>query len=209
MTKIKNKRLLIFDLDGVLFNSKENMKIAWISTSKKFNLNIPFSLYFKNIGMPFLDILRTLNVKPEIKLFKHFQSVSKKNLMQIKPYNRVIEELKLITHKELKFSIVTSKDFKRTKLLLRKYNIKPNSLHCPNNKLRGKPHPDHLLKSLEKNKVKAKDACFLGDTKIDYLAAKRAKVDFVFVKYGYGKYEKSYKNSISNFSEIKKFFKGR
>ena len=105
----------------------------------------------------------------------------------------------------IKFSIVTSKDSKRTKLLLKKYNIKPNSIHCPNKKLKGKPHPDHLLKSLEINKASTKEACFFGDTKIDYTAAKRAKIDFIFVKYGYGKYESIFKKSISNFNQIIKF----
>ena len=43
------KSFLLLDLDGVIFDSKKNMESAWNKTSKKFELNIPFSLYFKNI----------------------------------------------------------------------------------------------------------------------------------------------------------------
>ena len=96
---------------------------------------------------------------------------------------------------------------KRSKFLLNKYKINPTSVHCPNKNFRGKPFPDQLLNSLKKNKIKAKDACFVGDTNIDFLAAKRAKIDFIFTKYGYGKNSKSYKYNISNFRQIRNFIR--
>lgn len=201
MLKLK-KKLLIFDLDGVLFDSKKNMRLSWDETSTKFNLKIPFSKYFSKIGMPFLEILKSLEIEPKIEIFRFYNCASIKHFAQIKPYKGVIKQLKLLNKNGIKFSIVTSKDSKRTKLLLKKYNIKPNSIHCPNKRLRGKPYPDHLLNSLLKNKVSSKEACFFGDTKIDYTAAKRAKICFIFVRYGYSKYERIFKNSISNFNEI-------
>ena len=45
-------KLVLFDLDGVLIDSKENMRCAWI-VKKKFNLKQSFENYFKNIGLPF------------------------------------------------------------------------------------------------------------------------------------------------------------
>jgi len=203
MKNLNKKKLLIFDLDGVIFDSENNMKLAWNEASKKFNLNIHFSLYFKKIGMPFLKILKSLGIKPKNEIYKCFKDTSLKKIHVIKPYKDVIDQLQLLKKKKQKFSIVTSKDFKRTKFLLKKFNIQPNTIHCPNNKLRGKPYPDHLLNSLKKNKVKPKDACFFGDTEVDFLAAKRAKIDFIFVKYGYGK-DAGYNYQIESFKQIKK-----
>ena len=41
MEKFKyKKKLVLFDLDGVLFDTKINMKYSWDLTSKKFNLRI-------------------------------------------------------------------------------------------------------------------------------------------------------------------------
>ena len=74
-----------------------------------------------------------------------------------------------------------------------------------NKKLRGKPYPDHLLYSLKKNKIKTKNAYFVGDTKIDFLASKRAKIKFIFAKYGYGEDNKLYKYKISNFKQIRRY----
>lgn len=202
--KISKKKLLIFDLDGVLFDSRKNMELAWNSTSKKFDLDVPFSLYFKKIGMPFSEILKSLDIKPKKKIIDHFKNISLKNINKIKPYKNTIKSLNFLKKKKIKFSIVTSKDSKRTKFLLKKFKIYPNSIHCPNNKHRGKPFPDHILNSIKKNSVKRKDACFFGDMTVDYLAAKNAKIDFIFANYGYGKKKSFYKNQIKNLKDIKK-----
>ena len=145
------KSFLLLDLDGVIFDSKKNMESAWNKTSKKFELNIPFSLYFKNIGMPFLKILRSLGVKPNKKIYQFFRNSSLNEMHLIKPYTNVLSLLNFLKKKKIKFSIVTSKDYKRSKILLKKFNIEPCSIHCPNTKLRGKPYPDQLLYSLKKN----------------------------------------------------------
>ncbi len=205
MKNTNNDRLLIFDLDGVIFNSKKNMQSAWSETSKKFNLKIPFSSYFKKIGMPFSKILISLGVQPLVKISKYYNKKSLEAISLVKPYKHVLKELKYLKKNKIKFSIVTSKNFKRTQFFLKKFDIKPSSIHCPNKKFRGKPYPDHLLNSLKRNKVKAQNAYYFGDTDIDFLAAKRAKIKFVFVKYGYGKYKNTYKINITNFKEIKNF----
>ena len=203
--KNNKKLLLIFDLDGVIFNSKKNMQSAWIQTSKKFQLNIPFKYYFREIGKPFLEILKSLGVQPKADIYEYFKQISLREIDKIKPYKGAVKQLKLLKKNKIKFSIVTSKDIKRTKILLKKFDIKPNTIHCPNNKLRGKPYPDHLLRSVKMNKMKSSNACFIGDTKIDYLAAKRAKIDFIFAKYGYGEDKIYYKNKIQLLNEISKF----
>ena len=43
------KKLIIFDLDGVLIDSKKNMEASWICVQNKFNLNIPFEEYKKHL----------------------------------------------------------------------------------------------------------------------------------------------------------------
>ena len=49
---MKKYKLFIFDLDGVIFNTKSNMRESWKFTKKKYNLTIPFSSYFSLIGAP-------------------------------------------------------------------------------------------------------------------------------------------------------------
>ena len=94
--------------------------------------------------------------------------------------------------KKIDYYVVTSKDLERTKKFLNKYKIYPKSIHSPSNKLKGKPHPDLLNYCIKINKIDKKKCCYVGDTEFDYFAAKNAKIDFIFAKYGYGKFKTKY-----------------
>ena len=61
------KKIFIFDLDGVLINSKINMRYAWNYSRKQNNLNVSFSEYFENIGTPFVNILNKIKIKKKIR----------------------------------------------------------------------------------------------------------------------------------------------
>ena len=90
MKKLTKKKLIIFDLDGVLIDSKKNMKTAWNSTNKKYKLNVKFSDYFKHIGKPFSSILKSLDIFSKIKLIeREYSKVSIKNFNKIKLFKNV------------------------------------------------------------------------------------------------------------------------
>ena len=48
-------------------------------------------------------------------------------------------------------------------------------IQSPEKNLKGKPHPDQLLKVITELKVKKNQCIYIGDTYIDFLAAKNAK----------------------------------
>ena len=60
---MNNVKLVLFDLDGVLIESRENMEVSWSAVQSAFGIDIPFEDYFKNIGRPFNDILKLIGVK--------------------------------------------------------------------------------------------------------------------------------------------------
>ena len=199
--------MIVFDLDGVLFNSKINMKYAWNYAKKKNNLNIPFEKYFKNIGYPFVNILTKLKInKNQLSIQKSFKQGSIKNINRIKLYPDVKKVLKYLKTKKYLIGILTSKDKSRTLKILKKFELYDffNFIECPNKHLRGKPFPDCLLKNLQKYSVKSKNATFVGDMYSDYQAAKRARIKFIFAKYGYGSVKKT--KSIKKINELIKIF---
>ena len=205
MEKFKyKKKLVLFDLDGVLFDSKRNMKHSWDLTSKKFNLKIPFKNYFNFVGRPFKDILKLLKVKNNFtSIEKSFSNISKTNLHKIKIYPNVKNVLSYLKKKNILIGIVTSKDKFRTKKILRSYNIKINLVQCPQNGLRGKPYPDQINKILKKTKIKRYNCVYVGDAKVDELAARAAKIDFLFAKYGYKLNIKKSRFFINHLEQIK------
>jgi len=203
---INNKfSFFIFDLDGVIFDSIKNMEISWDETCKKFNINKKFNQYYSKIGLPFNKILISLNIYPKKQIFECYKKSSLKNINLIKKYKGTDKMINILKKKKIKFSIVTSKDFRRSSFLLKKHKIYPNSIHCHSKGVRGKPWPDLINRCLRINNIKPEEACYVGDTEHDYLAAKNANIKFIFANYGYGKFKKKYKYNISKITDIKKF----
>jgi phosphoglycolate phosphatase len=198
------KKLIIFDLDGVIIDSKKNMQIAWDQTSKRFNLNLSFKNYYKYLGLNFKEIMIQLKITKNIKEIKNYyikQSI--KNINSIKLFKGLKGTLNLLKKKSL-ISIVTSKDKFRTMRILKKFNLTFDYVSCPQKKLKSKPYPDQILKSMKKYKIKKENVVYIGDSHYDYLAAKRAGIKFIFAKYGYGRYFDFYKKKIKQISDLKK-----
>ena len=90
MHKKKDIKLIVFDVDGVLINSLDNMNKSWTYVSNKYQLNKKFSTYKKYIGLPFYDILKKMKIKANHKqIFSLYNKVSKDNLKSVKFYDNV------------------------------------------------------------------------------------------------------------------------
>jgi HAD superfamily hydrolase (TIGR01549 family) len=200
------KKLILFDLDGVIFNTKINMERSWNDVKEEFGININFKYYFNKIGIPFNQILKKLCIernKKKIELFYKKKSIFYNNFTKIYPnVKTTLNYLK----KNYKLGIVTSKDRFRTKKLIDQYKLKFSVVICPSKKIRGKPFPDPINKALNLVKVKRQNAVYVGDTGYDFLAAKRSFVKFIYASYGYGKLKKKGLFCIKKFSDLKKYF---
>jgi phosphoglycolate phosphatase len=205
MKKKINIKHFIFDLDGVLFDTKRNMQKAWSFVNYKYSLNVSFSKYFKNIGRPFKEILKIINIKSNLKeVEKDFFYYSKVNLPKVKMYSNVQPTLEKLKNKNIKMSIVTSKKFSNAKILLNKTKIHFNSINCPTNSKPGKPNPYLINRAIRLSKISKKLSCYVGDMDVDFKAAKNSKIDYIHASYGYGKKMK-YKYVIKNFKNLLKF----
>jgi len=182
-----SKKLVLFDLDGVLIDSKENMNLSWMAVCEKFNLNVEFIDYFSHIGRPFQDILEILNIKEdkyEIELA--FNNVSSKLINKVNIYDGVEVVLHQLFDKNIKTGIITSKETNKTHKMLALFDFTFDIVQTPNNNLNGKPAPDHILYAMKQLDMSAPDVIYIGDMDVDYEAAKGARVDFAFASWGYG-----------------------
>jgi HAD superfamily hydrolase (TIGR01549 family) len=194
---IKNKiKLYIFDLDGVLLDSSKNMSLAWQDVKNKFNINIPFFEYKKHIGLPFFTILKNIGIKKDYFKIKKIYSTSsiknfKKKTTLFKDTIKVINTLK----RESKIAILTSKDALRTNYVLKKKKLNFDCVITSDNVKNGKPNKEGVLKILSKLKIKKENTVYIGDTKVDELTAKNARIKFLYANWGFGgKRKKSIKS---------------
>lgn len=184
---IKKKKLIIFDLDGVLINSRLNMRLAWQYTAKINKLKNKFNEYFKHIGLPFFKILEEMGIEKNFeKIKKDYDKGSIRNIKKIRSFPNVPETISYLREHNKKLAIFTSKDEKRTKIFLKKINLKFDHIECGKKSIKGKPFPDQIKRILKKLKFSKKQSVYIGDMYHDYLSAKNAKIDFIFAKYGYG-----------------------
>ena len=207
---MNNIKLIIFDLDGVLINSLNNMKYALKNTNKKLGLKLEFSKYRKYIGLPFFEILKKIGVKKNFKeIEKNYRFFSKKKINKIKINKSTINELKKLK-KEYRLAIFTSKDKNRTLKITKKINYFSHIVSSEELK-RGKPHPEGINKILKISKSKKKNVIYVGDSLYDYIAAKKAKVKYLHATWGYDHYLKKNKKitKINKFSDIRKFFNNK
>jgi len=182
-----NKKLILFDLDGVLLDSKENMESSWSATCKEHNLNVSFDSYFSHIGRPFKDILDILNiVKNQSEIERTFNIASTELIYMVSFYDGVKNVLSQLFDNGVKTGVVTSKNTVKTEKILHLLNFPFDIVQTPNNDLEGKPAPDHILYAMSQLNVKASDTLYVGDMGVDQKAAKGAKVDYIHALWGYG-----------------------
>ena len=184
------KKLIGFDLDGVLIDSQETMKLAWEETTKKLDIRTPFSKYLEGIGKPFEIIVNELGLEkylPELRNY-YFNYTSKySNLINV--FDETVEALHLLNERGLSTAIITSKPREKSQHLLKKFSINSPFLICPEDCSRGKPYPDPLFIVQNNLNLRSDQCLFIGDMISDYLAAKRAGWDFIYASFGYGKVE--------------------
>jgi HAD superfamily hydrolase (TIGR01549 family) len=182
-----DKKLILFDLDGVLLDSKRNMELSWLAVCEKYDLDVKFENYFSNIGRPFKDILNILNIKErQSDIEQTFNEVSTQLIHKVGFYNGVDSVLSQLSNINIKTGIVTSKNTIKTQKILELLDFSFDIVQTPNNDLQGKPAPDHILYAMSELNIQAPDVLYIGDMDVDYEAAKRAKVDYFHALWGYG-----------------------
>ena len=114
-------KLIIFDLDGVLIDSRTNMRLSWKEVQKKHKIKQTFNQYSKFIGLPFFEILKNIgisNLRLMIKIKKTYNKSSIENIDKIKFYPGIISTLKYLKKKIIKYLLLHQKIIIEQKLLL-------------------------------------------------------------------------------------------
>jgi len=180
-------KLLLFDMDGVLIDSKKNMELSWSAVQSTFELDIHFNKYFELIGRPFNDIMMKLGLSDQADKIKSVYDVASScrvDLIDI--YSDCIDVVKKIKEMGIRTGVVTSKDEARTMEIIKMLDVLFDVIECPNAESRGKPNPDPLFRAMLKCQRDPSETLYIGDMDVDMEAAKRAGIDYIHADWGYG-----------------------
>lgn len=181
--------VIVFDLDGTIIYSVEYHSIAFKNAVKKLgykNYNQLYKKFKKLVGMPIEEILKILIPginKEEVKRIEKLKTeYFLKNLKQIKLNKRLIEIIKKVRARGIKTAIFTSTSKKLTKIILKKFKIYQyfDYLVCKEDVKKHKPNAEGLIKIMKK--FNTKNIIYIGDSKFDKIAAKKAKIRYIDVR---------------------------
>ena len=187
------KKILVFDLDGTLINSHNDIIDSFNYAFKKNKCRIidkNFFLINANKGSKYF-IIKNLADNEKYKMESinsDFIYHYKKNcLNKTKVKTGVKNFLKWSANSYINVISTNKSEFLSKKILKKLKLIKYINKIFGNDTLEyQKPDPRHLKKILKIFKIKNKEDCFFfGDSDIDSIMAKKSKVKFIFVDGGY------------------------
>lgn len=189
------KDIIIFDLDGTLLNTLEDLTDSTNFALSCFNYpkkSIEEVRHFVGNGVAKLieraipDGLNNLNFEKCLSIFK--ENYSKNMYNKTVPYNGILEMLSELKLKGCKIAVVSNKFDKAVKELCINYFPDLIDVAIGENEICGikkKPAPDTVLKVLDELQVDKTDAVYVGDSDVDILTAKNSEMPCISVIWGF------------------------
>lgn len=188
-------KIVIFDLDGTLINTLEdltdstNFALNYFSYPPKTTAQI--KSYIGN-GVSKL-IERAIPDGKDNKNFEKCLELFKKNYSQnmynkTHPYQGILNMLKDLKSDGYKIAVVSNKFDIAVKELCNKYFpdlIDFSSGEDEKNGIKKKPAPDTVLKVLNKFNYKNSEAIYVGDSEVDIQTARNCNIKSISVSWGY------------------------
>ena len=186
--------IILFDLDGTLIDSTEAILESFSVVFKTFNDEVPSNEAIKaEIGHPLDAMFITLGVEDAkvwdyVDAYKmHYRQISCAKTVLLKDAKKAVE----LAHKNATLGVVTTKTAKYSVELLEHMGLMAyfDVLIGREDVQNPKPDPEPIQKALAKLPSDTDNIWMVGDTCMDMLAARSAKVGSVGVTCGYGSVE--------------------
>lgn len=189
------KKAVIFDLDGTLLNTLDDLADSTNYALSKFGYptrTIEEVRQFVGNGVAKL-IERAIPEGKNNSNFEKCLSVFKENYAQnmynkTAPYNGIIEMLSNLKSKGIKIAVVSNKFDLAVKELCKKYFEGFIDFAAGENEAQGikkKPAPDTVISVLNEFNFAPEDAVYVGDSDVDIMTAKNSKMPCISVTWGF------------------------
>lgn len=213
----KEINTIIFDLDGTLLNTLDDLHAC-------------FNYAIKSFGYPerTLDEIRSFvgnGIKTAIKralpdsvneeeleeILEFFRPYYKENMLKLtKPYDGIIELLKDLKKEGYKIAVVSNKYDEEVKELCKNYFGEYIDIAIGESiNIRKKPEIDGVLKAIKELNSTLEETIFIGDSDVDIKTAENANIPCISVLWGFR--DKNYLEEqggeifVNNTKDIEKF----
>lgn len=189
------KNILIFDLDGTLLNTLNDLADSTNYALRYFNYpertveevrNFVGNGVAKLIERAIPDGVNNPDFEECLTIFKGNYAQNMYN--KTAPYDGILEMLEALKHNGCKIAVVSNKFDAAVKELCTKYFPNLVDVAIGENEAGGikkKPAPDTVLKALKKLDGKISNAIYLGDSEVDIQTAKNSNMPCISVTWGF------------------------
>lgn len=198
------KKLAIFDFDGTLFNTVDDVIVNFNRALKANDFpTLTREEYIERLGGNIDDIVSLIlndrNTPKNINIIKReygkLYAASKKE--NSKPFPDILNLLNDLERKGVLIAINSNRTTPSIKLFVEKYlsDIDFLEIEGHNMEYPSKPSPFGVNRIIKKAEVSLDETIYIGDSKTDIKTAQNAGIECVIVKWGYGNqldYENEY-----------------
>jgi len=199
-----NYKAIIFDLDGTLLNSLVDIADSVNFVLKKYNLPVhsieEYKLFIgsgieKLVERALPDNISDENFK---KYLDEIKSVYEKNqISKTKPYDGILEMLKILNNKGVSLNILSNKPIDFTKMVVEHFlgDIKFDNVLGAREGVPKKPNPQAVSEIIDNLKLNKEEVLYVGDTGTDMQTAENAGLTSVGVLWGFRGLEELMENN--------------
>lgn len=181
--------LVIFDMDGLIFDTEKLSYSSFVEAAKKFNINFDLKVFHKMLGTNHESIRNILNDEfgDKIDIDEYIKEKRKINFSLLqngaeKKYG--LDELLIyLTDKNIKKAVATSSNREVALGILEKANILQyfNYVLCGDEVKKSKPDPEVFLNVAKKLEVNPRNCLVLEDSEAGTIAARRGKMRVIII----------------------------
>lgn len=193
--KRDDAELVIFDLDGTLLDTLEDLTDAVNVALEKYGLPLRSIEEVRSfVGNGLRNLMTKAVLEGEAypqfeELFEFFRDYYKKNCNhKTVPYEGIIELMKELKGRGIQMAIVSNKIDAGVKELNEKFfaeYVERELAIGEREGMRRKPAPDSIFEILNQLQVEPEHALYVGDSEVDILTAENADVRCVSVSWGF------------------------
>lgn len=181
--------LVIFDMDGLIFDTERLSYLSWVEAAKKFEINFDNNTFYKLLGTNHHSCRNTLIAQygDKIDVDDYMKEKRKINLSLIKDgadKKPGLEELLIyLTNNKIKKAVATSSNREIALGLLEKADVLRyfDYVLCGDEVRKSKPDPEVFLNVAKKLEVNPKNCLVLEDSEAGVIAASRGKFKVIII----------------------------